>query len=173
MIPITIGFINRVLSNNIVEVQTGAQNVQAQIIFDYGYSSKIPLSSNTQVLIYKIDNSSQNLLCKPFNLTTQSSLKTSEVQLENSATNSKVLLAQDGSIQIETTNSNITIDSSGNIIINSTNNVNMTGTIINLGDATANALNLNADLSVTIPSGSSAGTYPIDINNAGQTKVKV
>lgn len=63
----------------------------------------------------------------------------------------------------------ITKTVNGNVEINgnfSTNN------ITNLGEALALVLNQNAVMQVIIPSGSSAGTYQVQIVNAGQTKTK-
>jgi hypothetical protein len=57
--------------------------------------------------------------------------------------------------------------------INSSAMVNINGSMVNIADAIALALNQNAQMQVVIPSGSSAGTYPVQIMNAGQVKVKI
>lgn len=64
---------------------------------------------------------------------------------------------------------NANTQTNGNVDINgnfSTNN------ITNLGEAIALVLNQNAVMQVVIPSGSSAGTYQVQIQSAGQTKTK-
>lgn len=141
-----------------VETATGKIIDNVLMYYSYGYASNMESENNagSMVLLLLPNKSSTNAIGFPYNpLFQPNDLEPSEVTVGN----------------LKRGCNKITFKANGDIVVDCQNNVTINGSTINLGDASSLVLNENADLSVTIPSGSSAGTYTVDINAAGQTKV--
>ena len=141
-----------------VEIVTGKIIPNVLMLYPYGYASNMQSNDNagSMVLVILPNGSSTNAIGFPYNpLLQPNNLEPTEVAVGNLTRGCN----------------KITFKANGDIEVDCNNNVNINGSTINLGDANSLVLNQNANLSVTIPSGSSAGTYAVDINAAGQTKV--
>ena len=132
-----------------------------ELLYPYGLAGNPSPSPSALVLLLK---SGTNVFGIPFDKNLQSALLSSEVEVGNQLLQSTISFKSTGDIEINGTS---------NININSTGIVTILGTLVNLGDAAGFALNTSAVMSVTIPGGSSAGTYPVVITSAGNTKVSV
>jgi hypothetical protein len=122
------------------------------LFMPYGDCSNPP--DNCPCLI--IGESLNNAFVLPYLPSSQPTLATNEKAIGN----------------FKSTNS-ITFKANGDIII-SGNNLDATAFagLINLGTGTSFVLNQNANMRVVITQGNSAGTYPVEIVTAGQSKVK-
>ncbi len=171
---ITKGFLKRFTSQNRAEVSTVNGQIlnNVQILYPYGYYSKAKLNETSEILLLSSLGSKANLFGIPYNVPIEpTDLLDGEVQIKNPAVeDSKITFKQNGDIEI-TTNQDL------NQMINSLNitataKVTINAPEIDLADAVGLVLNDSASMDVTVTGGSSAGTYPVTINNAGQTKVK-
>lgn len=164
-------------------------------------SAFIPLIKNSSLCyVFKINGSKSNAFCIPFDILEQEvNLKFGEngdfVQ-GNIYSGCKITYKVNGDIEVQATGENQQISINGktisingeSIAINGSNEINLNSEVcnienqttninssamVNIADATALALNQNAQMQVVIASGSSAGTYPVQIVNAGQVKVKI
>jgi hypothetical protein len=135
------------------KVKLKDDSIHSLLLFmPYGDCSNPP--ANCPCLI--IGESLNNAFALPYLPSSQPTLATNEKAIGN----------------FKSTNS-ITFKANGDVII-SGNNLDATAFagLINLGSATSFVLNQNATMQVVIPSGSSAGTYQVQILTAGQSKVK-
>lgn len=128
------------------------------LLYPYGMQSNMQTEPNegSMVLVFKVNCSDTNLIALPYNPVRQ---VTDLLETESSFGN-----PQNGT-------NKITFKANGDVTIDCTSTVTINGGTVNLADATSLVLNENADMSVTVTGGSSAGTYPVDINDAGQSKV--
>lgn len=115
------------------------------------------VASNQQVPCVLITPkcSSDNPLAIPYSYENLPDLEKGAVQFGNFANDAKILFKDNGEIEISTSDE-----------------VNIKGSYINLGDGLGYVLNNMAQMQVVIPTGSSAGTYQVNIVDAGQYKVK-
>ena len=119
------------------------------LLFPYGFYSAIDITSNTEILLLYANGSKTLKFGIPYNvINAPSDLSDGDIEIIQNISKNKITLKKNGDIEIE-------------------------GDNISIGEAGGNALNINADMSVNITSGSSAGVYPVSINNAGQSKVKI
>lgn len=151
------GFINRILPDNIAEVETEGVIIKAKIISNYGFYSKINITTTTEVILLFINGSSQNAVCIPFNIKNEPTLQSGEVKIENIIDNCSIYLSQEGKITIKNENASIAITASGDITISGVN--------VNIADATSFVLNQNAVINDSLGN-------PCIITSAGQNKVK-
>ena len=154
------GYLIKTIENGLkaqVQISTG-KIIDTLMYYPYGYASNMQSDNNagSMVLLLLPNKTSSNAIGFPYNpLLQPNDLQETEVTVGN----------------LKRGCNKITFKANGDIVVDCQNNVIINGSIINLGDANSLVLNENADLSVTIPSGSSAGTYTVNINDAGQTKV--
>jgi hypothetical protein len=123
------------------------------MLYPYGDGSNIEVDDNSLALV--MGSSIDDAMAIPFNLATAKILEATEKAVGNFKKGNIITFKKNGDIEVSNTE---------NFIVSASN--------IELGDASANVLNQNASMQVVITSGSSAGTYPVQINSAGQTKVK-
>ena len=168
------GFLKRFTANNKAEVTTvnGQLLNNVQIIYPYGFYSKAKLNKTSEILLFSSLGSKSNLFGVPYNVPVEPvDLLDGEVQIKNpDSENSKITFKQNGDIEI-TTNQDLN-EVVNNLNITATTKVIINAPEIDLADAVGLVLNDSAVMDVIIPSGSSAGTYSVNINSAGQTKVK-
>lgn len=155
------GYLVRMIDNGNraqVQVKTGKIIDDVLMLYPYGFFSNMQnnVSTGSLILLILPSGSSNNAFGFPYNPTLQpTDVQSNEVAIGNFKNNTnKITFKNNGDIEVECS-SNVTIE----------------GAQINLADANSLVLNQNASLSVTIPSGSSAGTYPVTINSSGQSKV--
>ena len=168
------GFLKRFTKEGKGEVITlnGQILNNVQILYPYGYYSKAKLNETSEIILLSSLGSKTNIFGIPYNVPLEpTDLIDGELQIKNpSVENSKIVFRQSGDIEI-TTNQDISqVMENFNITANS--NITINANQIDLADATSFVLNENANMEVVIPSGSSAGTYSVNINSAGQSKVK-
>lgn len=148
---ITKGFIKSLSQNKkTAEVTTKQGEILKDVLllFPYGFYSAIDLTSNSEILLFYANGSKTLKFGIPYNVVNApSDLIDGDIMISQNKGNNKITLKNNGDIEIQASK-------------------------INIGSASGLVLNENANLTVTIPSGSSAGTYSIDINSAGQDKVK-
>jgi phage gp45-like len=119
------------------------------LLFPYGFYSAIDITSNTEILLFYANGSKTLKFGIPYNvINSPNNLIDGDIQIVQNIGKNKITLKKNGDIEIE-------------------------GSNIKIGGAGSNALNESADMSINIPSGSSAGVYSVSINNAGQNKVKI
>jgi phage gp45-like len=168
------GFLKRFTSEGRAEVSTVDGQIlnNVQIIYPYGYYSKATLNNTSEILLFSSLGSKSNIFGIPYNVPIEpADLLDGELQIKNPiAENSKITFKQNGDIEIAT-NQNIN-ELMENLNITANTKVTINATEIDLADAVSLVLNENASMDVTVTGGSSAGTYPVNINSAGQTKVK-
>lgn len=187
MYSIVSGIITKINKNKrTVQVQTSESLEPYDVkLLQFGGNVFVPLIENSsRCIVFKIMGKRSNAFCIPYDVINQ------EINLPfgnngdliqgNPYSGCKVTYKVNGDIEVQANGDNQQITINGKTIsINGdnvnieSNTVNINGDSVNIGDATANALNENATMQVVIASGSSAGTYPVQIINAGQTKVKI
>lgn len=151
-----------------VQGEDGSLYENVLLINPFGTHSIPEITDNMEVLIMKSMGTKDVVLGLPFNYTKKDILpaeKQGDYTVGSVAGGNYTQYKQDGNTVEKTTTKTV----NGNIDINGNFSTN---SITNLGDATALVLNENAVMQVIIPSGSSAGTYPVQIVNVGQTKTK-
>ncbi len=139
-----------------VEIITGEIIDNVLLMYPYGFASNMETETNagSMVLLFKPMGSSTNIFGVPYNPLLQPKLAPTEAAHGNFKKGNKV-----------------TWKANGDVVIDCESTVTINGGTINLADANALVLNENANMQVTIPGGSSAGTYTVTINNPGQSKV--
>ena len=151
---------------------SGADNpLTVLLIYPYNTFSKplIEESGDTnQILIFRGING--QLFGVPYNVPLQNaiaSLQAGEHAVGSAQTGNKIIFKVNGDIEITTpSGTKVNLLESGDVEIDGSNEVR-------LGGASSAVLNLLATMQVTIPGGSSAGTYPVTILTSGQTVDKV
>lgn len=131
------------------------------MLYSYGEGSNIGVGKNSLALV--IGSSIDDAMAIPFNIQTAKILDETEKAIGNFNKGNIITFKKNGDIVVAGTE---------NFLATIATKFKITAPLIELGDASANVLNQNASMQVIITSGSSAGTYPVQINNAGQTKVK-
>ena len=166
------GFVTAFNQNNGTAQVKGEDGVLYENVFlitPYGTNSIPEVTDNTEIMLWKSMGSNSATYGLVFNyIKTQNNLpiqNENDYAIGNLTGKNSVIYKQDGTTieKAKTKEIKANVDIDGNFTANGT---------INLGDATALILNQNAVLTVTITTGSSAGTYPVTIQSAGQTKVK-
>jgi phage gp45-like len=157
------GYISQVLEGGKLAKIVLADNsiIECLLLYSYGENSNIEPDNNSLALV--IGQSTDNAMAIPFNIATQSILEATEKAVGNFKKGNKITFKKNGDIEITGTETLLAIIAT---------KFKVNAPLIELADATAEVLNKNASMQVVIPSGSSAGTYQVDIINAGQTKVK-
>lgn len=184
-----------------VNVKTGKVSAKAlggktysniQLINPYNTNSIPKIAINMCIMIIKSGGSDGAVYGIPFNVVTQFELESEgDYAVGSVVGKNKIIFKASGdtveNANTKTINANtytlsnyneasldgdVTNISSQMVNIEGNIEVNVDAEAVNLGDAIANVLNENAIMEVIITGGSSAGTYPVQITNAGQTKVK-
>lgn len=158
-----------------VNVKTGKVSAKAlggktysniQLINPYNTNSIPKIAINMCIMIIKSGGSDGAVYGMPFNVVTQFELESEgDYAVGSVVGKNKIIFKASGD----------TVENANTKTINANTSVNgefSTNGVTNLGDAIANVLNENAIMEVIITGGSSAGTYPVQITNAGQQKVK-
>lgn len=143
----------------------------ALILHPYGESSNPPITANSACWVMCPLNDESNAFIIPYNTELQPSLESSEKSIGNFQLGNKITFKQNGDIVIDG-QSDFLAQSLANLDIQATTSITLNSSQVNLGDALGLVLNNLATMQVTIPTGSSSGTYPVTIVNPGQTKVK-
>lgn len=141
------------------------------MLFPYGESSNPPIDGNSLIFLLYSLTSRSNLFGIPYNVPLQSALEPTEKQVGNFSVGNKVTFKANGDLEITGTN-DFLAESLANLNINATTKITLNAPDVSLGDAVGLVLNDAASMQVVISGGSSAGTYPVTIVSAGQTKVK-
>lgn len=169
------GFITNINGKTVqVQGEDGRLYENVLLISLYGTNSIPKITENIEVLILKSLGSNEVVYALPFNVITQDILPANEkgdYTVGSPVGGNYTQYKQDGNTVEKANNKTVNANTqiNGNVDINgqfSTNN------ITNLGDAISFVLNQKAVMQVVIPSGSSAGTYPVQIKSAGQEKTK-
>ena len=154
----------------IVQVELNG-SIEDVIIFNEWGSSGVPYIVGSECITYSISALAEvkfghirNELYQP------KGLQEGDKVIYNK--DGEIRLGYDGKLTITNKDSTIILDLDNNIDITSTANVNINGSLVNLGSAVDLVLNKSAAMEVVIASGSSAGTYPVTIISSGQNKVK-
>lgn len=122
------------------------------LVFPYGYASNPPAAiDGAMVLLFM--NRALNFAI-PFNPLLEPLLESGGVSVGNFNVGNKITFKANGDIEMESEGA-----------------MTLSASTVNIGDAVDLVLNNSASMTVTIPSGSSAGTYPVTIVSPGQTKV--
>jgi phage gp45-like len=145
------------------QIRVENQSQETIIYNNYGFVSNPPVSEKTIGINLQINGQSDVKYTLPFVADKIPVMQTGEACMYDDKEN-KIHIKENEDIDI-ISNNNINITGTGIITVN--------GASINLGDATSFGLNQNAVMEVEIPGGSSAGTYPVTIVNAGNNKVKL
>lgn len=138
-----------------MQVQYFGKTTNIEVLFPYGLNANPPEGS--LALLIPINNDDSNMTAFIYDPTTRfKDLKQGEVAIGNPTTKARIEFSEDGSINIiknETTS--IKINEDGSVDINSTQiNLGTGGpAIARLGDTVTGQ--------VIIPTGSSAGTFPV------------
>jgi len=140
------------------------------LLYPYGHASNIQNDDSSLVLLFSVMGSKTNIFGVPFNIPLQPELSTSEVSTGNFKKGNKITFKSNGDIEV-VTDSDI-LETVANLTTTATGKITLSAPEVELGDAVDLALNQAAVMQVVIPGGSSAGTYPVTIVSAGQTKVK-
>jgi phage gp45-like len=135
--------------------------VECLLLHFYGESSNMEADNNS--LVYVFGQNLDNAMAIPFNITTQPALEATEKAIGNFKKGNKIIFKKNGDVELSGTT---------NFLATISTKFKVNAPLVELGDASALVLNQSALMQVIIPSGSSAGTYPVQINSAGQTKVK-
>jgi hypothetical protein len=172
------GFLLKLNGNGTAQVQGEDGRIYENVflINPIGTNTIPQVTENTAVFIMKSKGSNETVYGLAFNYPQQQIglpvENANDLAVGNILGTNKITFLQDGKtneIAKEKTLNAETVKVSAKTDINgefSTNN------ITNLGDAISFVLNQNAVMQVIIPSGSSAGTYQVQILNAGQAKTK-
>lgn len=129
--------------------------------------------SDTNLVLLLKSSTDDNIYGLPYNILLQPSLEVSEYIAGNFVKGSKIFFDKDGNVIIATANGNtIIINDEGDIEIMGSSKIVINGSAIEIGGAVSPALNKLASMTVTVPGGSSAGTYPVLIVTSGQTADK-
>jgi phage gp45-like len=142
------------------------------MLYPFGSSSNMEREEQegSLVLLLKALGSKTNIFGIAYNPVLQPLLEEGDVSYYNPKNTNKITFKKNGDIEVSSeTAINVNADS---INEQATSTINIDAPDINLGDAVGLLLNNAAVLQVTIPGGSSAGTYPVTIVSEGQTKVK-
>jgi hypothetical protein len=139
------------------------------LVFPTGFKSN-PIGNKDGAMVY-VTTLGSNRFGFPFNPLKEPALENGESVFYGEKAGQSITCKANGDIVIEgasdflaETLKNLNITASEKIILNASE--------VELGDAVDLVLNESAVMDITIPSGSSAGTYTVNITNAGQTKVK-
>lgn len=140
------------------------------MIHPYGESNFMQSDGSSLVILFLIMGSKDNVVGIPYNVLLEPILEETEKSVGNYKVGNKVVFTKDGNIEITGTN-DFLAQTLVNATISATTKISIDAPNIGLGDETGLVLNDTASMQVTIPSGSSAGTYNVTVVNAGQTKV--
>lgn len=132
------------------------------ILQPYGEASNPVIDKGSLVLLFYPQGSKTNAFAVPYNPSLQPSLQPSEKVVGNLAFGNKITFKKTGDVEIS---------GDVNFLVQALLKITLNAPQVALGDAVGLVLNNQATMQVTIPSGSSAGTYPVTIINAGQIKV--
>lgn len=146
------------------------EDIDVLLLYPYGETSNMQKDESSLVLVLMPFGSKTNAFGIPYNALLQPELEISEKAVGNFKTGNKITFKQNGDIEVAGTN-DFLATSLANLNVTASSAINLVAPDVSLGDAISLVLNENASLSVTIPGGSSAGTYTVDINSAGQSKV--
>ena len=143
------GIIQEVLEGGLrAKVKTFQDEILDDVLLlhPYGESSNPIIDTSSLVLLFFALGSKTASFGIPYNPLLQPTLESGEKVVGNFPIGNKITFKANGDIEV-------------------------LGTTVSLGDATGLVLNDTATMEVVIASGSSAGTYPVSITDAGQTKV--
>lgn len=141
------------------------------LLYSYGEASFMESDDSSLVLLFCPLGNKSNVFGIPYNFLSQPILEATEKAVGNFKKGNKITFKKNGDIIIDGAN-DLLAKTLVNAVINATNKITLNAPSIDLGSATDFVLNKTASMQVVIPSGSSAGTYQVQIVNAGQSKVK-
>ena len=169
------GYITETTDNGIrakVETFEGEILDDVLMLYPYGTASNIQGDDSSLVLLFKSLGSKTNIFGIPYNVPLQPSLEPSEAAFGNFKKGNKITFKANGDIEVLT--SDATLKQVVNELqVDANNKITLSAPEVSIGAATNLALNDAATMQVTIPGGSSAGTYPVTIIAAGQTSVSI
>lgn len=167
------GYINEVKEGGRLAKVTTSENEilnDVLLLHPYGESSNMEVDESSLVLLFFSLGSKTNAFGIPYNVLLQPSLEPQEKVVGNLKAGNKITFKANGDVEVVATND--LIETMINKTVTATTKITMTAPSIDLADAVGLILNDAAAMDVIIPGGSSAGTYAVNINSAGQTKVK-
>tara|TARA_R110000787_G_scaffold11537_1_gene38111 strand:- start:4108 stop:4629 length:522 start_codon:yes stop_codon:yes gene_type:complete len=141
------------------------------MLYPYGEAGNIKASDTSLCLLIYPLGSKTNVFAVPYNTTVQPLLEPTEKAVGNFEKGNKITFKANGDVELTGTNDLIAA-TLANLDITASAKISLSAPDILLGDAIANVLNTSATMQVVVSTGSSAGTYPVTILTAGQTKVK-
>ena len=170
-----------IIKGFILETSQGGQRAKVKIsqgeildnvllLHPYGESNNMQSDESSQVLILFANNSKTNAFGIPYNVLLQPTLMLTEKAVGNFKIGNKITFKANGDIEIDGAN-DFLAQSLKNLNVTADTKITLNAPDISLGDAVGLVLNDTATMQVTIPSGSSAGTYNVAIIKAGQSKV--
>lgn len=171
-----------ILKGYVTEIKEGGKYAKVQtiedevlndvlMIYPYGFNSFMQNDSTSLVLLFCVNGSKSNVVGIPYNPQLQAAIEENEVETGNFNVGNKILYNKDGNIEITGTN-DFLANTLKNLTVTAETKITLSAPDVSLGDAVGLILNDSATMQVTIPSGSSAGTYNVNIVSAGQTKAK-
>jgi hypothetical protein len=174
------GYILEILNDGLeakVETLQGEVLNNVLLLHPYGSSSNPNIDNSSLILLFFSLGSKTNAFGIPYNPPLQSTLESGEKEVGNLSVGNKITFKANGDIEVLATNDlienaiNKTITATGDITATADNSMTLSASTVDIGDAVDLVLNQSASMQVVIPGGSSAGTYPVTILTAGQTKV--
>ena len=141
------------------------------ILQPYGDASNIEADETSLVLLFYPQGSKTSAFAIPYNPPLQPSLEITEKAIGNFKIGNQIVFKSNGDIVVNAEN-DLLAAALSNLNIQATTKITLNAPDISLSDAVGLVLNDAATMQVVISGGSSAGTYPVDIVDAGQSKVK-
>ena len=166
------GFIEKVLEGGLraqVKAFQGEILPDVLLLHPNGEASNPEVNESSNVLLFFALGSKTASFGIPYNPPQQPTLEPGEKAVGNFSVGNKITFKANGDIEVIATND--LIETVVNKTVTATTNITLSAPVVNLGDAVGLVLNDAAAMEVVIASGSSAGTYPVSITAAGQTKV--
>lgn len=153
----------------VIQVSYMGKTADCTVLSPYGHFARLP--EDQLLILNSIAAEEENRYSiGTGNPADRPAIEKGEVVHYHPPTGSTFLFKNDGSIEIDAKGElNITVV--GDCNITPTGDANITpGGIVNLGSGGANIIRDSDDLSILIPAGSSAGTYPVTFNSSGDNK---
>jgi phage gp45-like len=153
------------------------QTFQGEVIDDvvllhsYGEASNPPINNNSLIYLYYSLGSKSVSFGIPYNVPLQPTLEIGEKATGNFLQGNKITYKANGDIEVSGSK-DFLAESLENFKVTATTKIALDAPVVGLGDEIGFVLNDAAAMQVVIAGGSSAGTYPVVISSAGQTKVK-
>jgi len=156
-----IGYIQKINSDNKTATVKAEGVTYHDVILIYTGSVFSKRLEDNVIILFPINESRDNIVGIIGSKQDIEELKNNEVIIK--ILNSFIKISEDLTIK----------HNESSIIIKKNGDIEIKGGQIKIGDGAALALNQDSSMQVTIAGGSSAGVYPVQINNAGQTKLLI